>query len=77
MIKYGRLFAGLAVGFVVWATTYRHLTLHLENVIWDYEGHHYAVVLHGNEMLQSGLLAVMATLTTTKVMSILGKKERK
>lgn len=77
MIQLGRLSAGMVVGFGVWGLNYRHLTLHLENVIWDYEGHHYAMVLHGDEMLVSGLLGVMAMLTTTKIMSILAKKRRK
>ena len=77
MIKYGRLYAGLAIGFGVWALTYRHLTLRMDNVMWCEDCYSYATVLHLKEMLVGAVPATLAMLATTKIMSILDKKRRK
>ena len=77
MFRYERIYAGLAVGVLTGVLEYRHLTLKLSNAVWCDECNGYAVSLHAKEMLVSGLLATLAMLATTKVMSILDKKRRK
>ena len=77
MISVKRVTLGSVVGIAVGFMTYRYFTLHLNNVTWCGDCESYATVIHAREALESVSASLVSFLITTKVSSLLSKKERK